>query len=272
MQVNLGGIVHLSTVDWKGLSSMVLFLRGCPLRCPHCHNRELQKGENLVELYTIINEIVKVKTVGCPLGSGQINLEEAYKRMAAIPSVNSIILSGGEPLVQIDQVIALAHAARGLGLKVGLETCGYYPERLSRLLKDRLVENRLIDKVFLDIKAALRDPEYEKATGIADVAPRVLESLRLAMSSEVPFEVRTAIFPEMPPATDLRKIANTLLELKKEYPKSKLDSMVLHQGRPIDREFEPVQMERIRALSRSVNGLVDVVIRDTTRANLAFNQ
>ena len=267
MQVNLGGIVHLSTVDWKGLSSMVLFLRGCPLRCPHCHNRELQKGENLVELYTIINEIVKVKTVGCPLGSGQINLEEAYKRMTAIPSVNSIILSGGEPLVQIDQAIALAHAARGLGLKVGLETCGYYPERLSRLLK-----NGLIDKVFLDVKATLRDPEYEKATGLADVAPRVLESLRLAMSSEVLFEVRTAVFPEMPLATDLIKIAKTLIELKKEYPKSNMDSMVLHQGRPIDREFEPVQMERIRALSRSVNGLVDVIIRDTTRANLAFNQ
>lgn len=267
MQVNLGGIVHLSTVDWKGLSSMVLFLRGCPLRCPHCHNRELQKGENLVELYTIINEIVKVKIVGCPLGSGQINLEEAYKRLTAMPSVNAVILSGGEPLVQIDQAIALAHAARGLGLKVGLETCGYYPERLSRLLK-----NGLIDKVFLDVKATLRDPEYEKATGLADVAPRVLESLRLAMSSEVLFEVRTAVFPEMPLATDLIKIAKTLIELKKEYPKSNMDSMVLHQGRPIDREFEPVQMERIRALSRSVNGLVDVIIRDTTRANLAFNQ
>ena len=267
MQVNLGGIVHLSTVDWKGLSSMVLFLRGCPLRCPHCHNRELQNGENLVELYTIINEIVKVKTVGCPLGSGQINLEEAYKRLTAMPSVNAVILSGGEPLVQIDQAIALAHAARGLGLKVGLETCGYYPERLSRLLK-----NGLIDKVFLDVKATLRDPEYEKATGLADVAPRVLESLRLAMSSEVLFEVRTAVFPEMPLATDLIKIAKTLIELKKEYPKSNMDSMVLHQGRPIDREFEPVQMERIRALSRSVNGLVDVIIRDTTRANLAFNQ
>jgi len=220
-----------------------------------------------VELYTIINEIVKVKTVGCPLGSGQINLEEAYKRLTAMPSVNAVILSGGEPLVQIDQAIALAHAARGLGLKVGLETCGYYPERLSRLLK-----NGLIDKVFLDVKATLRDPEYEKATGLADVAPRVLESLRLAMSSEVLFEVRTAVFPEMPLATDLIKIAKTLIELKKEYPKSNMDSMVLHQGRPIDREFEPVQMERIRALSRSVNGLVDVIIRDTTRANLAFNQ
>lgn len=265
MQVNLGGIVHLSTVDWKGLSSMVLFLRGCPLRCPHCHNRELQKGENLVELYTIINEFVKVKTVGCPLESGQINLEEAYKRLESIPSVNAVILSGGEPLVQIDQAIALAHAARGLGLKVGLETCGYYPKRLSRLLK-----NGLIDKVFLDVKATLQDPEYEKATGLAEVAPRVLESLRLAMSSEVPFEVRTAVFPEMPLATDLIKIAKTLLELKKEYPKSNMDSMVLHQGRPIEREFEPVQLERIRALSRSVNGLVDVIIRDTTRANLAL--
>jgi pyruvate formate lyase activating enzyme len=246
---------------------MVVFLRGCPLHCPHCHNSELQKGETLVELYTIINEIVKVKTMGCPLGSGQINLEEACKRLAAIPSVNAVILSGGEPLVQIDQAIALAHAARGLGLKVGLETCGYYPERLSRLLK-----NGLIDKVFLDVKATLRDPEYEKATGLAEVAPRVLESLRLAMSSEVPFEVRTAVFPEMPLSTDLIKIAKTLIELKKEYPKNNMDSMVLHQGRPIDSEFEPVKMERIRALSRSVNGLVDVIIRDTARANIPFNQ
>ncbi len=48
LKVNFGGIVPLSTVDWLGRAALVVFLRGCPLRCPHCHNQKLQTGESIV--------------------------------------------------------------------------------------------------------------------------------------------------------------------------------------------------------------------------------
>jgi pyruvate formate lyase activating enzyme len=265
MKVNFGGIVPLSTVDWLGRAAMVVFLRGCPLRCPHCHNSKLQTGENSVELYSIINKIVNVKTLRCDSDPGQIKLEEAFERVISSPGVDALILSGGEPLVQIEQVIALSQAARGLNLKVGLETCGYYPDRLSRLLN-----RNLIDMVFLDVKAKLQDPEYSKATGISNVAPRVLESLKISMRAGVPLEVRTAVFPEMPSERDVIWIARNLLKFKGEFPDSKLESMVLHLGRPIEREFEPIPLDRLNALARSVDGLIEIRAIKNARSHLSL--
>lgn len=265
MKVNFGGIIPLSTVDWLGRAAMVVFLRGCPLRCPHCHNSKLQRGDNLVELYNIIGEIVKVKTLGCESEFGQIKLNEAFERVTSLPGVDALILSGGEPLMQIEQVIALSKAAKGLNLKVGLETCGYYPDRLLRLLK-----RNLIDMVFLDVKASLKDPEYLRATCVSNVAPSVLESLRISMSAGIPIEVRTAIFPEMPSIRDVIEIARTLVKLKDEFPECKLESMILHLGRPVDGEFVPIPVDRLNALAKSVDGLIKVKVIKNVGSHLSL--
>jgi pyruvate formate lyase activating enzyme len=225
----------------------------------------LQTGENHVELYSIINKIVQVKTLRCDINSGQIDLEKAIERVTSTPGVDALILSGGEPLMQIDQAIALSKAARGLKLKVGLETCGYYPDRLSRLFK-----RKLIDMVFLDVKAKLQDPEYSMATGISNVAPRVLKSLEISMHAGIPLEVRTAVFPEMPSQRDVIWIARTLIKLKKEYPESKLESMVLHLGRPVEGEFKPIPLDRLNALARSVDGLIRIRAAEVTRSHLSL--
>ena len=42
MSVIIGGIESFTTVDFPGKLAAVLFCLGCPLRCPYCHNPELQ--------------------------------------------------------------------------------------------------------------------------------------------------------------------------------------------------------------------------------------
>ena len=153
MKVNLGGIVPLSTLDWTGAAAAVIFMRGCPLRCPHCHNAHLQTGESFEELADIKSRI-----------------DEAG------PFISAVILSGGEPLVQLKASREIAIHSKNMGLKVGVETSGRFPDRIASLLGEGLV-----DMVFLDVKEALRDPEYARATGRWDVAPRVAESLRLCL-------------------------------------------------------------------------------------------
>lgn len=275
--VNFGGIVQLSTVDWTGRSSIVIFLRGCPLRCPHCHNQALQSGNNSVDIYSVIKNIVNIKTFGCDDdATGQIALDDASQRVLSNPVVDALVLSGGEPLMQNDATIALAKAAKGLKLKVGLETCGYYPENLMRLLKCKLEYHRkeeatnntyddelsLIDKVFLDIKAVLDDHDfkkYEKATGIAGAAPRILESLEILMNQRVPLEIRIAIFPEAQYKRDLMQIARHIAKLIKKYPNNKIESIVLYQGRPLNGEFKPIEQKDINPLSNAVNGIINNV-------------
>jgi len=50
--------------------------------------------------------------------------------------------------MQKDALVGLARYAKGLGLKVGIQTNGIFPETISRLL-----EENLLDKVALDFKS-----------------------------------------------------------------------------------------------------------------------
>ncbi len=269
MNVNLGGIVPLSTVDWLGKASLVVFLRGCPLRCPHCHNRELQAGESAVEFHSLASRIVSgVKgETGASNSSGstleQIDLDEASERVSSKPFVDAFVLSGGEPLLQPRPSERLLRLARSLDLATGLETSGCYPERLEELLK-----RNLVDKVFLDLKAALHEPDYERATARKGMAAPVLESLRICMANGVPLDVRTTIFPNMPSASEVFEIARTLSELKAEFPGHRLECLVLQQGRARegDSQFEPVASESLKEMAESVEVLVKVRIRAETNS------
>jgi pyruvate formate lyase activating enzyme len=279
MKINFGGIIPLSTVDWLGRAAMVVFLRGCPLRCPHCHNQRLQTGENLVALHSIASRIVsevkgfpaarwarvRVDAPLCALSSIspfslpsplspldalslQINLDDASQRASSKPFVNAFVLSGGEPLQQMEASSRLFRLARSLHLATGLETSGCFPDRLETLLAKGLV-----DKVFLDLKTALLEPDYEKATGRGDMAARVQESLEICFKLGVALDARCTIFPEMPSCSQLVEIAGTLCRLKALYPENRLESMILQQGLPREEEarFEPVSIEALQEMAKA---------------------
>ncbi len=266
MKVNLGGFVHLSTVDWPGKACMVVFLRGCPLRCPHCQNKDLWDGASIADLSLIRNEMKKA--IAHCYAKDQITLDESIRRAKAKPFISAFVLSGGDPLMQPEAALALLGTAKSLGLNAGLETSGYYPDRLSLLLKKNVV-----DRVFLDIKAPLKEHEYARATGMLDtgrkdITERVLESLRICMGFRVPLEVRTTVFPEMPSFTELGEIAGTLSMLKDEFPGHRLDAVVIQQGRPREREFEPVSWDELDAMAGSIESLGNVLVRASPRAKL----
>ena len=99
MEVNFGGFESLSTVDYPGRASIVIFLRGCARRCSWCHNKHLQDGETFVPIESVY-EFIRV----------------------ASPYVGAVVLSGGEPLEQLEACKHISDYARELGLWVGLHT------------------------------------------------------------------------------------------------------------------------------------------------------
>jgi pyruvate formate lyase activating enzyme len=91
--------------------------------------------------------------------------------------------------MQFEQIKSLADFAKRCKLLVGIETNGCYPERLREL-----IEENLVDKVFLDVKAPLSDPElYSKVTGAdgAKTVSLVRKSLDICKDR---LEVRTTVF------------------------------------------------------------------------------
>jgi len=123
--VNFGGFVPLSTVDWRGRSVCTVFFRGCPVRCTYCQNSAILAGSDERDLDEIITMI-----------------------RGSLLAISGVVFSGGEPTMQKDALIALAREAKGMGLAVGVQTNGVYPETL-----DALIREHIVDRVALDIKA-----------------------------------------------------------------------------------------------------------------------
>lgn len=186
-KVNLGDIVSFSTIDWRGKAAMVIFLRGCPLRCVYCHNHDILEGTgaNYVELEEIEAEIIKNKDF-----------------------IDAVVLTGGEPFMQPQAVEAIARYAKKHLLFVAVQTSGFYPEVLESLLK-----LSLIDKIFLDIKAPLSDAgRYEKIASASGVAGRVKETLEVCIHANIDLELVTTVFKNLVGSEEVTRIAKELGE------------------------------------------------------------
>jgi pyruvate formate lyase activating enzyme len=105
--INLGGIEPLSLVDYPGLPAMVVFFRGCPFRCEHCHNAELQTGCTPSTLAPVT---------------------EAMSDM-----VDAVVISGGEPLLQPKAIKDIATIAKDSGFLVSVQTTGMDPNLMWSL-------------------------------------------------------------------------------------------------------------------------------------------
>ena len=170
--LRIGGITPLSTVDWPGQLSAVIFLQGCPWRCAYCHNNDLQSA--------------------CGDGRVAWGHVEALLRLRH-GLLDGVVFSGGEPTAQ-SELPAAVKRVRELGFSCALHTAGVYPRRLAACLPD-------LDWIALDIKAL--PSEYEALTGVPGSHARVDESLDLLLASGKSFECRTTVDWALLPPADL---------------------------------------------------------------------
>ena len=170
MNVNIGGIVPLSTVDWRGRSSIVLFFNGCPFRCGYCHNYDLLTKSNPVPLEVIQKKILESK-----------------------PFISAVVFLGGEPLLQFEAVEEISKFAKKENLFVGIHTNGFYPEAASSL-----IQNQLVDKFFIDLKAPLDETSYQKTIGFSSdkTLSNIQKTIRLVDESSLELELKTTVFPQ----------------------------------------------------------------------------
>ena len=187
--IRIGGIEKFSIVDFPNKMSAVVFMQGCPWRCPFCHNVQLQD----------VNADTNI------VWHKFIDFLEARKGM-----LDAVVFSGGEPLVQKGLIDAIKDV-KALGYEVGLHTGGYRPDYFREVIE-------FVDWVGFDIKAPLVAERYKEVTGgVADVE-KVKESLNILIDSKKCFECRTTCDPRFLSIDDLYEIANTLKILGvKEY-------------------------------------------------------
>jgi len=232
-------IIPLSTVDWYGRAVTVVFLMGCPFRCPYCQNH------TLLEMRKLTAE---------PADVGAI--ESEIKKNSLL--ISGVVFTGGEAFHQFDALRHLAEFTHKQGLLVGVETNGYYTERIRQM-----IDAHLVDMICMDVKAPLNRDAYLHICGI-DAADHVADSLRLCdlcKESKIDFEVRTTVFPDLIGSPqEIRSIAAQVRELAGDV------QYILQQGIPEHawKKLSPRSFTRdeLMALARNAKpALSDVRIR-----------
>lgn len=175
----IGGTV-ISSVEFHGNMSLVIFMSKCPLTCRYCHNVELLEDRTEWSLEKVISEID-----------------------SSADFLDAVVISGGEPLVQTDAVIEILKYVRKIGLKTKLDTSGIYPEKIKELL-----DLKLLDFVSLDVKTTFS--KYRKITG-SNVGFQVKKSMELINDDpNVHLELRTTYVPTLHTKKDMMNLVDEI--------------------------------------------------------------
>lgn len=178
LPVIVGGMQPMTTLDFEGHISAVLFLQGCPYNCRYCHNPDL--------IPTQCED---------PLDTAEI-MEMLKKRQGFL---DAVVFSGGEPTLQDGLGEAAARIA-DLGYDIALHTNGFSPSRLHGLL-----ESGAIDYVAMDVKAPF--DTYESITRVSGSGQNTRDSIEVLVKSGVAHEFRTTWHPALVSEDDLLDIA-----------------------------------------------------------------
>lgn len=164
--MEIHGFNKTTLLDYPGHVAATVFVGGCNFRCPFCHNAGLVLDPG-----------------SQPLMPEEEVLSHLKKRRGILEGV---CITGGEPTLQPDLPDFIGKV-RELGYLVKLDTNGYRPEVLMRLLAEGM-----LDYVAMDVKAS---PEnYQRASGCPNLDfDRIEESISLLKRCKIPYEFRTTV-------------------------------------------------------------------------------
>lgn len=167
--------------DGGGIRTLV-FLKGCPLRCPWCHNPEGQRKAPEVMRYADGS----TKTAGRRWSVQELVRTVERDTIFYDESGGGVTVSGGDPLLQPDFLRAFLAACKARELRTAVETSGYAPwPHVERVLP-------FVDLWLYDLK--LMDPErHRRWTGVAN--RRILDNLQRLNAAGARVIVRVPVVP-----------------------------------------------------------------------------
>lgn len=188
--IKVGGFQSVSLIDYPGKICSIVFTIGCNMRCPFCHNSELVLEEKIKQLKLI------------PWRSIVSFLKKKQK------FIDAVEFTGGEPLLQ-EKIADAAKEIKKLGFAVKLDTNGFMPEKLEKLLAKNLV-----DYIAMDVKAKLTKENYSRAAGIDfddNSLAKIKKSINiLKRAKNIAVEFRTTAVPKIVELHDFVEIAKSL--------------------------------------------------------------
>lgn len=153
-------IQRYSVHDGGGIRTLI-FLKGCPLRCPWCSNPESRKKVEPANW----RKNGKIEQIGKWQPIGELLDEVLKDEIFYRTSCGGVTLSGGEVLMQAEFAGKFLEELKNLGIHTAIETTGCFPvERIEKVAP-------YVDQVLFDLKIM----DQKKAKKIIGIDPTIVE-------------------------------------------------------------------------------------------------
>ncbi len=180
--MRVASIIDISLVDVPGIPVTVLFTAGCNLDCPYCQNAEIiarTSGEEMT-IEDIVHQL-------------QGNLTDGY------------CITGGEPTIHKELPDLLKKLRIEDTKHINLNTQGTIPDVLEKSLP-------FLDSIWFDIKTIPQ--RYCEVTRVKyNPWPRVEQSIKLILDSNVAFWPRTTYVGGLVKPSEILEISQLLINL-----------------------------------------------------------
>ncbi len=187
-----------SVIEWSGKLSYVIFLEGCNLKCPFCYVPKLVLEKNIALNETeIIDDIKKRRDW-----------------------IDAVCITGGEPCINKDLSAFLKKIKDISNKPIRIETNGTNPELIKKL-----IDNKLIDSIALDIKNC-KEKYFLTCDNKIDVK-NIEKTILLIKNSGLDYEFRTTLVSGLHEKKDILRLAEWIYNLGK----GKIKSYCLNQFR-----------------------------------------
>ena len=160
--MRIGGFQKVSLIDYPGKVAAVVFTQGCNFRCPFCHNMEL----------------VLPSCFDDPMNEDDV-LNFLTTR---IGKLQGVVITGGEPTLH-SGLPDFIKKIKAMGFLVKLDSNGSRP-----CILQRLVDNKLVDYIAMDIKAPIE--RYEEVSGVNVNIDHIQQSIQIIMDSGLDHQKR----------------------------------------------------------------------------------
>ena len=224
------GLQKLSLIDFEPHTVATVFVGGCNFRCGYCHNPDL------------VLHFKKLKTIK---EDELLSFLEKRKKW-----LDGVCITGGEPTLYTDLPFFISKI-KNKGFLVKLDTNGYNPNMVKRL-----IEKKLIDYIAMDVKTSLDN--YENVVGVKVDINKIKKSIELIKNSGIDYEFRTTVVPGLITKENIMKIGKLLKGSKRYVLQNFRSNRDMIENR--FKNIKPYKKEEIEDMRKSINGFFKEVL------------
>jgi len=198
--MNIKGFKKTTFLDYPDKLAAIIFTGNCNFRCSYCHNGSLvdesKIDPNSIDESEVLEYLREKKNI-----------------------LDGLVISGGEPTL-CDGLIDFMRKVKAIGLEIKLDTNGYRPDVLKKV-----IDEKLVDYIAMDIKNTFK--KYSLTVGLKNFdVDKIKESMNLIRRSNVAYEFRTTIMKEYHSVDDIKDMRNMINKnedlILQQYKKSDL--------------------------------------------------